>query len=672
MTEHDMDKKAADPIPLEKQPPALKDLLSLVNASRRQSSLYGADHPNTLRASGEVASMIDEFLASFDRATLVFTRKSVVANEHSYVASTDSQELFQRLRARGAMALTFVGAISPEQVAAFLGFLNTEPSAVRDDGGASTYLRKHAVSRIVATDAVFTSGADFDDLDDGTTSRADWDVENMDRAVGAAIDWLSRQEDEEGEEETPLLPITEILSRPDQAAKLIREAVTKLHASRRQETPGELASEVVHDLRDLAGTDREKWDNSTPQIRKAISKLPKGIRPEISGFTEEDELGGETTPTTGRRIADIREIEAKVAEVLEETQTLGKNVAFPTPEAFGSLFGAKADGLLSSWRRELQPGLVMESSGKTLGTLMTWETRGSEHERIARALAGLIPRAIEMHDVVSAQMIAASLITEMRREDALNWRSMNAKVALASVDTKTLKPLVEGALASGEASGKEIASALVETLPDLALEMVGLLGKSGAQSFNEALKRGIIASGPGAVAPLGKHLREGVGASREMALEVLVGMKGAAAIREVAGVLSGADAEFIVRALKQMPAVRIPLVTEICTTHLSHGSAEVRCAALGALGELGDESAVPVIAQMALRNSLKQDDTAEKLQAIQALARMDCPEALDCLQKMAKKRPLLGRSRYEVIRLSAERALREIESRKPKAQARAA
>ena len=371
MTRPDKD-ETTDPIPLQKQPPALRDLLGAINAARRQSSLYGADHPNTLKASGELSGTIDEFLASFERATLVFTRKAVIANDHSYFVSTDSHELFQRLRVRGVMAITCVGSAGPEQVAAFLAFLNTEPNAIRAQGGASSYLRKHAVSKIVATDAVYTSGAEFDDdLHDGSSSRADWDADSMDRAVGAAIDWLSRQ-DEDTEDEPPRLPITDILSRPDQAAKLIREAVTKLHASRRQETPGELASEVVHDLKDLAGADKEKWDNSTPQIRKAISKLPKGIRPEIRGFNEEDDPDSETVPISARRTADIGEVEAKVAGVLSEIQNLTKHENFPTPDAFGSLFGAKADGLLSSWRTELRPGAVMESSGRTLETLMNW------------------------------------------------------------------------------------------------------------------------------------------------------------------------------------------------------------------------------------------------------------------------------------------------------------
>lgn len=671
MSDRDAQKNTADSVPLDKQPSALRDLLAAINAARRQSSLYGADHPNALHAAEDLSAAIDEFVAEFDRTTFVFTRKALIANDHNYVSSNNSVELFHGLRVRGVMAVTLVGSVTPEQAAAFLGFLNAEPSSIRAAGGASTYLRMRAVSKIVATDAVYTSGSEFpEDSAEDSSSAADYDSDQMDHAVSAAIDWLSRQS-EEGEEEAPRLPIADILSRPDQAAKLIREAVTKLHASRRQETPGELASEVVHDLKDLAGSEKEKWDNSTPQIRKAISKLPKGIRPEISGFNEEDDESDEASAELSGRCADIGEVEAKVAEVLEEARNLRKPEDFPTPDAFGSLFGAKARGLLSSWRRELQPGLVMESSGKTLETLMIWEERATEHERIVRALAGLISRAIAMKDSASAQQIAASLIKEMHREEPLNWRVSSVRAALAAIDTATLKAVVEGALASVDASARDTASALVEMLPDLALDVVGLLGSSGVRTFDEALKRGIVASGTAAVAPLARLLRDGVGASREMALEVLIDMKGASAVREIAQSLSGAEPEFIVRALKLLPTVRIPLVTEICTAHLAHSSPEVRCAALGALGELGDASAVPIIAQIALKRS-KQDDMAEKIQAIDSLGRIGGPEAVNCLHKLATHRPLLGRSQFEVVRAAAERALFGSNSRQTDVRAKAA
>ena len=636
----------------EKQPVVLRDLLSVVNASRRQSSLYGVDHPNAMHAAEDLSAAVDAFIAEFNRTTFVFTRSSVIANDHNFVASNDSVELFERLRARGVMAVSLVGSVGVEQCAGFLSFLNAEPAEVRAEGGASAYLRKHAVSRIVATDALYTSDADCVDGQPVQSSRLT--VDGMDHAVGAAIDWLSRQGNED-DRETPQLPIVEILSQPDQAARLIREAVTKLHASRRQETAGELASEVVHDLKDLAAAEKEKWDESTPQIRKAISKLPKGLRPEVSGFNE-----GDGMDTESGRSASISDVEAKVAEMLGGVRRVDP---LPGPSAFGSLFGAKAHGLLSSWKRALQPESVMESSGRTIETLMIWEERATEHERIARALAGLVARAIAMKDTASALTIVTSLIGEMQRQEPTSWRTSNVRAALCALDTAALREVVESAIRAGDPGARAVATVLVEMLPDLALDAVGLLGFCGDEAFTDALRRGIGAAGAGATGPLAKLLREGNGGAREVALEMLIGMKGAGAIHEIAQALSGAEPAFVIRALSLLTTVRVPQVTEICMGYLSHPSAEVRCAALGALGELGDPTATAAIAQVATRHA-KQDDTAEKIQAIGALAKIDCPEAINCLHKLANHRPLFGRNQYEFVRAAAEKALCETNARR--------
>ena len=69
--------------------------------------------------------------------------------------------------------------------------------------------------------------------------------------IAAVIDWLAKQ-DTEHDTLPPKLPITRILSDPDSAARLIGEAVTKLHASRRDMTQGECVSEAIKDLRSCA------------------------------------------------------------------------------------------------------------------------------------------------------------------------------------------------------------------------------------------------------------------------------------------------------------------------------------------------------------------------------------------------------------------------------------
>lgn len=646
--------RTPDPVPREAQPAALASALTAINAARRQMSLYGAEHPNTAQSSSEVSEILRDFVDVFGRSTLVFTKATALVNEHSYIATSESQEIFERLRSRGVMALTVVAPPPPDQVASLLGFLNAEPSEVRSIGGASAYLRKHAVSLIVATDAVYTSG-DGSDEEEGSAQMAVTNPQDMDRALGAAIDWLLKQDDEE--EETPRLPITEILSSPDEAAKLIREAVTKLHASRRQETRGEIASEVVHDLKDLASDEQDKWDNATPQIRKAMSKLPRDMRPEVAGFTEEEDGEKAEGPRRSARVADIFEVEAQVAEVLDEAMGSDAANALPAPGTFDALFGASASGLLSSWRRELQPAMVMGSSGRTLDTLMVRETRAVEHERIARALAGLLPRAIEMKDFASARIITGSLVREIKQGDPEDWRAVNARSALQSLDKDVLKQVVEASAASADTDARHSACQLVEALPELALHMVGMLGSSAIGDLNQSLTRGITSCGAAAIGPLGKILTAGTDGARDSALEALIQMATTAAMREIGRALIGADEVFTIRALRRLSGVRHPQVVETSTALLASHSYGVRGAALAALGESALPTSVDAIIRASSRRGLSKEDIEERITALEALGRIDSDEAREFLERTAARHPLLGKKRYEIIRTTAERVL---------------
>lgn len=614
-------------------------------------SLYGPDHPNVEQSAQGLSEAIKEFIDAFGRSTLVFTKASALVNEHSYAASSESQELFHRLRIRGVMAITLIAPPPAEQSAAFIAFLNAESDDARNQGGASAYLRKHGVSLIVATDAVYASGDDADDLDGSPAASSNPD--DMDRALGAAIDWLLKQDEEE--DEIPRLPIADILSRPDEAAKLIREAVTKIHASRRHETNGEIASEVVHDLKDLAADDQDGWDGATPQIRKAMSKLPRDMRPEVAGFTEEDEEPDEARQTRTSHVADIFEVEAQVAEVLGNTLESGVAGALPAPDAFSSLFGASSCGLLSSWRRELQPGIVMGSSGKTLETLMTQETRGSEHERIARALSTLLPRAVEMKDFQSACAIADSLMRETKHGDPQDWRAVSARAALQGLDKSMLRQVVQSCAGSADSATRHIGCQLLEVLPDLALQMIDMLGSKEMGDLNGSLMRGISGCGPAAVGPLGGVLSAGSDNAKDLALDALTGLNTASAIREVGRALPAADDALAVRALTKLSTTRNPQVVDIGTELLNSRSSAVRCAALAALGELAVPASVTAIVRAASRRGMSRDDIAEKTAALQALGRIDCAEAREFLERTAKRQPLLGRRRYEVLRATAER-----------------
>jgi len=633
------------------QPESLRELLRHIQAARKLLSLYGPEHPSAVEAVDALIATWEVFAVEFHQATTILTKKSVVVNEHYYDASEDSRNLCAALRERGAMAFTLIGASPGDQTVPFLGFLNADPIDVRAEGGASAYLRSRGVSRLVVTESVYCSG---EDDEDDQARRREWDTSGEDRVISSVIDWLARQQqDGQDDEETPKFPITEILSDPLSAARLIREAVTKLHASKRGGAgDGEAVLEAVNDLKGIAEAPGE-WDSSVPQIRRAISKLPREMRPTISGFTADfddvDDLGDAESPRV-RNTADASEVEEMVHGIL------GAGGAIDI-SALEKLFGARAEGLLARWRSELQPASVMDSTGKTLETLMSWERSPLEHGRITHALAALVPRAAEIDDFPSAIRFVASLLDEARRADDAEWRATNARAAVAGLGPELFSALITYALSEGDYRARETAAALVEQIPDAALAACGNLGTSADPVFAKALGTGLSLCGARAVDALSAMARNGVPAAREAAFDLLAGVSIESAIKEVNGMIKGGDWVLAAKAVGVLAGTKVPAVTQMCLALLGAQSPEVRIAAIEALGRLADYAALGELARIAKGGFLKKASPQERVAAVEAIGRIGVDEALTTIRAVAAARPFFGKSDYEPVRAAAKRIL---------------
>ncbi len=654
MGDHPRGDSSGSSAQLQAQPPALEAMLRSMDTARKALALYGPEHPAKAEFVDELAGHIEELLDSFHNPTCVFTKTAVIVSEHAFVPSNESQGILRLLRERGVMAITFVGQPESDEIQEFLAFLSTDPDDIRREGEGSKYLRRRGVRRIAATDAVYAAGGAAKD-DNSLDHRAVEHAQDVDLAISYAIDRLSKRDEEESE--SPRMPITEILSDPEMAAGLIREAVNKLHASREDYTNRELATEVVNDLKDLAGAESQEWDSAAPQIRRAVSKLPKEMLPAALGFSLEDGQDGKDAEAETHRTAQVSDVEQMIAKAIDSEGKGGNEHRFLDPACFDELFGARANGLLSNWRRALRPSSVIRSSGKTMETLMIWEQRPPEHGRISRTLASLIPRAVETEDIDSALVFVESLIKEIDCGSEVEWRASNAISALQEVDKQVLVSLIHAVARSRDYRVAQIAAALVESVPGLALCLLDLLGTDVPEPLVESLKLGIVNSGQSALEPLGEILRDGSLAARECALDAVGRMSGHGAAQQIARALEGADPAFAIKALELVPSVRVPLALDICVKALSDPSLEVRCAAIRTMGKLGDGRAVRELVRIAVRHGAKVE---EKTAAVEALGFTERAEALQYLDDMTHHRPLFGRRAYETVRVAAQRAAKQI------------
>jgi hypothetical protein len=614
-------------------------------------NLYGIEHPTTLTSIENLTTALADYINEHEQTTWVFTREMLIVNDHSYAASPDSLEMLARLRARGVMAITFLHGTTLEQALGFAEFLNADPQEVQSVGGPREYLRRHSVVRIVVTESVYTTDGNGCAESD---ERVDMRSANLEQTLSAAIDWLSRQDEESA---SPRLPIAQILSQPDAAAKLIHEAVTKLHASQSDSSDSDLAGKVVNDLKNLASGDEAEWDNTVPHIRRAMMKLPAEMRPTACGFSVDKRR--QNAPTANERIMDIAQLETMVSQSLQRQSDDTAAYTLPTLSDLQPLFGTKVTGLLSGWRAELQPATILRSCGQTYETLMTWTDSTAEYARIANSMAALIARAVAIKDIESAMRLCEGLTREIK-QDAGDWRSINARAALESLDTSIMRSLVTDALSANGYHAREIAASLVETMPKLALEMIELLGVHRGEQFDESLKSGIARYGQPALPKLAEILRLGASASKTSAIELLIVMNTVLSMKTIADLVDGPDTALAVTALRKLKLAESPMAVGVCISALSNRSSDLRCEALACLSAIGSPAALSHITAIA---SGKGYDTAERLIAIRVLGEIGRREEIALLEALASHRPLLGRKRYEDLNTAARHAVGQIRAR---------
>lgn len=646
------------------QPVELREFLKAIAFARSQTSLYGKDHPNTQEALADLTSCLDRWLGNYGQLTCIFSEAGVVVNDRYHESSPDSLDMVDRLRHLGVMAITLIQGTTQEQIGGFLDFLNAEPRDVMAEAGPSMYLRRRGVTTIVVTEAVYTveGKGDCSEGEPGEATPGQPAVAEepgkTDRAIGAVIEWLADQDEAK---EDPKFAVMEILADPDLAAALIREAVTKLHASRRPATAGEVATEVIHGLKNLAGDQSEDWDKHTSQVRKAVSKLPEDMRPALGGFSK-PESRSRGTLAGSERIVDVGDVEYQVNQVLESDSRQSADQALGSIDV-DQLFGASSEGMLSAWQKDLQADSYLRCSGRTLGTLMLWESSAAEHSRICRGLAALVPQALEIDDVEAAFELVDHLCDDVARDDGTAWRSANASSAIEQIDRQAMKSLFDSALLKESSHLIAIASRLVEAVPSLAADIADFLNRASIGAFRRSLEIGLVNHGRQAIPMLGNMLREGSTCGAQSALHCLSAIGDAFALSEIMRSLNKNDTQLLLKALELLPTMKSQDRVEWCVRFLSSRLPEVRLASLDALAKIGGHDAIECLRRIASRGGVGKTRTQEQVVAIEALGTLDSMEVVPDLERIARRRPLLGRSGYRAVAEAADKAIAAIRTR---------
>ncbi|HEY3297197.1 MAG TPA: hypothetical protein VGK34_00965 [Armatimonadota bacterium] len=634
------------------------EFLQRLNAARRQAALYGKEHESTVNLARELLSTIESLLNAFGRATFVFTKEGVILNEGTF-SCRDAREFYHLLRSRGAVAMTLVAVPSAEEVCSFLGFLASEPKAIRGAGGARKFLRELDVRNIVMTDALYTGIEADADSNDMLSAK---DI-GIDAAIAQAIGWLNRKSEDEGDD-IPTLPIIEILSDPYMAAKLIREAVMRMHSSRPAATSNELAVKALDELQHLAN-DPVAWDKALPQIRHAMSKMPRELRPVAAG------LASSRKPAAGAPglLPDVRsavDVEAILAKDFAGHSTGDGDFNGVSSEELARLeqfFDMQVEGMPTGWSKELNQDSLLRSAADTLSSLLKWSNGGAEHYKIASSLCVLAVRALENGRDELGLYVMQKLLGDADHQDAWPWRRINIKSALRRIDPELVKKFVEESMRSWDHDRAVVAASLVMLLPDVALSMLKKIDTCNDHDLTKAVMRGSIESESGGASALAGKMRTGTPFAREYALELLLSMRTASAINEIAEILNDTDSEFAAIIVGSMHKAG-EFGVGICVDALSHKSQHVRLAAISSLGKARDVSALPYMRKLATMSFFRSGRLPEKLAAIRAVGDIGGDAETEFLNALSARTSLLFRGSSRAVRETALESAAKARGRK--------
>jgi len=228
-----------------------------------------------------------------------------------------------------------------------------------------------------------------------------------------------------------------------------------------------------------------------------------------------------------------------------------------------------------------------------------------------------------------------------------------------------LKSLLDNAFQNADNRMIAIASKLVETVPNIALELAGLLNTPGTGGFCESLQKGIVGSGRSAIPVLGSILKDGSPIGSESALQCLAAIGDTSALNEIITSLDKNNTPLLIKALDVIPSMKSPDRAECCIKFASNRSAGIRCAVLVALSRVGGLDAIVHLRKVAVHGGSGKTRRDEQVMAIEALGQIDELDFVPGLERLSRGRPLFGRSRYEIVKKAANQAIGAIRKRYP-------
>ncbi len=318
------------------------------------------------------------------------------------------------------------------------------------------------------------------------------------------------------------------------------------------------------------------------------------------------------------------------------------------------------DDAVEPLRAEAARGTTDGDVISALVAVATMESRDQEFNQIMSMLEDSVGVLVEAHEADVAADVAESLsavaagpdVTPEHRERMLKVvHSIASPESLARVTTALRRYRSDSA---EYLACRRLLGVLGESMIDPLLEV---LADEQDMTARKALIDLISSSAHDYIPELGARLTDHRWYLVRNVVAILGSTRAVEALPYLQRTLRHADARVRRETIRALAAIRAPMADSILSAALNDADAQNVQAAARYLGLVGAKSSVPALEQVALGESLGNHETAARVEAIGALAKLGSVTSIPVLTELARKHGLFGGGPPREIRDAALAAL---------------
>ena len=308
--------------------------------------------------------------------------------------------------------------------------------------------------------------------------------------------------------------------------------------------------------------------------------------------------------------------------------------------------------------RAATPGRGAAAEAEELAQSLRGATTVMRFDELTQQAVAAVPRLLESGEEMRAVALVEALAEESRRADRSRLFRDSAQQGLRNAATDpVLARFVELLERSGEVRERVLRVLLAVGGGAFPL-LESVLVRTGDAGLREAVFRAMLESDPGGARVLERAMSEPAAGRVRAVLElaVLPGVDVALARRWLERAAAHPDATVRADVVRHATRVGGRGGVRILRDLLADADESVRRAAVRAMGELAEPSAVPFLAR--ILNEADDDDL--QLEAIDSLGRIGTAEALPALTSVLGRRQLFAGKRLARLKLAAVAAVGRI------------